>query len=275
MSLLKSAVKKEYIAAIKKLRLIDDTFFSICFDDNIECMQLILRLFFNRNDIIVKQVVTQRSAQNLYGRGVRFDVLAVDSKGKLYNCEVQRADDGAIAKRARYNSSMLDSRETAKGIPFEQLPETWVIFITENDVFGANLPLYHVERIITELNKAFDDAAHILYVNSTYQDNSALGLLMHDFFCTDPAKMHYKELAKRADYFKAETKGVNTMCEIMEQLQAEGRAEGRSQMAIDIAIDMLRDNKPLDEIAKYSRLPLERIQELASTLPKDNIKNTY
>ena len=138
MSLLKSAVKKEYIAAIKKLRLIDDTFFSICFDDNIECMQLILRLFFNRNDIIVKQVVTQRSAQNLYGRGVRFDVLAVDSKGKLYNCEVQRADEGAIAKRARYNSSMLDSRETAKGIPFEQLPETWVIFITENDVFGAN-----------------------------------------------------------------------------------------------------------------------------------------
>ena len=59
------------------------------------------------------------------------------------------------------------------------------------------------------------------------------------------------------------------MCEIMEQLQAEGRAEGRSQMAIDIAIDMLRDNKPLDEIAKYSRLPLERIQELASTLPKE------
>ena len=55
------------------------------------------------------------------------------------------------------------------------------------------------------------------------------------------------------------------MCEIMEQLQAEGR----SQMAIDIAIDMLRDNKPLDEIAKYSRLPLERIQELASTLPKE------
>lgn len=89
---------------------------------------------------------------------------------------------------------------------------------------------------------------------------------MHDFFCADPAKMHYKELAKRADYFKAETKGVNTMCEIMEQLQAEGRAEGRSQMAIDIAMDMLRDHKPIEEIVKYSRLPLERVQELAATL---------
>ena len=64
-------------------------------------MNLILRLVLARDDIEVQRVTTQQSVQNLYGRGVRFDVLAVDAAGKLYNCEVQRASEGAIPRRAR------------------------------------------------------------------------------------------------------------------------------------------------------------------------------
>lgn len=98
----------------------------------------------------------------------------------------------------------------------------------------------------------------------------ALRLLMQDFFCSDPSKMHYPELAKRVDFFKHENKGVITMCEIMEKLREDGRqeglVEGRSKMATDLAIDMLRDNKPIEEIAKYSRLPLEQIQKLAQQM---------
>ena len=52
-------------------------------------MQLLLCILFSRSDIIVREVVTQRSAHNLYGRSVRFDVLAVDGDGKIYNVEIQ------------------------------------------------------------------------------------------------------------------------------------------------------------------------------------------
>ena len=93
---------------------------------------------------------------------------------------------------------------------------------------------------------------------------------MQDFHCSDPAKMHYKQLANRADFFKTKKEGVITMCKIMEEIQDKGHKmgieEGRSQMALDTAMDMLRDNKPIEEIVKYSHLPLERIQELAATL---------
>ena len=106
MSMIKQEARVEYLAVIQKLRLIDDTFFNVCFDNNIEGMQLLLRIFLARDDLTVKCVVTQQSADNLYGRGVRFDVLAEDSEGKLYDCEVQRANEGAIARRARYNSAM-------------------------------------------------------------------------------------------------------------------------------------------------------------------------
>jgi hypothetical protein len=274
MSLLTEPFNPRYLEALAQFRLIDDTFFDAHMDGNIEAMQLLLNTFFHRDDIIVKEVVTQKSANNLYGRSARFDVIAVDSADKIYNCEIQRANKGANPKRARFNNSLIDSREINKGTKYKDFPEIWVIFITENDIFGAQLPMYHVERSVIELNKPFEDAAHIIYVNGEYRGDDDMGLLMHDFFCTDPAKMHFPELAKRADFLKHNNKGVKAMCEIMQKLQAEGHAaglaegrlEGRLEERTSLALDMLRDKKPMDEIIKYSRLTPERIEELAQQL---------
>ena len=46
----------------------------------------------------------------------------------------------------------------------------------------------------------------------------------------------------------------------------EGFIEGRDQMAINIAIDMLRDNKPIEKIIKYSHLPEARVKKLAQQI---------
>ena len=302
MRIIKKDIPAEYSVLIQKFRLIDDTFFNVCFDNYTEGMQLLLRIFFGRDDLVVKHVVTQQSADNLYGRGVRFDVLAEDSEGKLYDCEVQRANEGATPRRARYNSSMMDSRELAKGAEFSELPETWVIFITENDIYGAGCPLYHVERIIEELQRPFDDGAHILYVNGANRDDTPLGRLMQDFFCESPEQMNYKELAKRADYFKAEAEGVNTMCELMEKFgekkmeegrmegreagllegraegrvegrmegrvegRVEGRIEGRIESARRTATALLALGKlTLSQIAEATQLSQEEVERLAGT----------
>ena len=271
---IKKDVPAEYGVLIQKFRLIDDTFFNVCFDNYTEGMQLLLRIFFDRDDLVVKHVVTQQSADNLYGRGVRFDVLAEDSAGKLYDCEVQRADKGAAPRRARYNSSMMDSRDLAQGAEFSALPETWVIFITENDIYGAGYPLYHVERIVQELQRPFDDGAHILYVNGANREDTPLGRLMQDFFCERPEQMNYKELAQRADYFKAEAEGVSVMCELMEKFGEkkleegrlegleEGRIEGHREGMIDMARSLLTLNVPVEVIEKSSGLTRAEILAL-------------
>ena len=270
MRIIKKDVPVEYRVMIQKFRLIDDTFFNVCFDNYTEGMQLLLRIFLDRNDLIVKHVVAQQSADNLYGRGVRFDVLAEDSKGKLYDCEVQRANKGAAPRRARYNNSMMDARALAQGAEFSDLPETWVIFITENDIYGAGCPLYHVERIIEELRRPFDDGAHILYVNGANRDDTPLGRLMQDFFCESPEQMNYKELAKRADYFKAEPEGVNAMCELMEKFGEkkleEGRIEGRIESARRTATALLALGKlTLSQIAEATQLSQEEVERLSGT----------
>ena len=100
--------------------------------------------------------------RQIQGRSVRLDIMAVDHENSAYNVEVQRSDSGAVAKRARYNSSLLDANLTRKGDAYGALNETYVIVITENDVLRGGLPIYHINRIIEEMGKSFGDEAHII-----------------------------------------------------------------------------------------------------------------
>lgn len=144
---------QELSEAIQKMTLMDDIFFHSFMDNNQKAMEYILNIIMGRNDLQVLQVQTQHGVPNLYGRSVRFDVLATDQYGREYNFEVQNASNGADPKKARYNSDMLDLRKLKSGDDFAQLSENYVIFITANDVLGYKLPIYHIERCIMEVGK--------------------------------------------------------------------------------------------------------------------------
>ena len=217
--------RKEYLEKIKQLRLIDDTFFNSCFDGNIPCMEVVLRAVLGNDRLRVTEVITQQSVPNLYGRSVRFDALATDGEN-IYDVEIQRSDEGAIPRRARFNSSMIDSREVSKGTLFPDLPETYVIFITEHDVWKRGKPLYKVRRTFEDTEEVFNDGAHILYVNGECRSESPLGRLMHDFFCSDPNDMYSDVLAERVRFFKEDEKGVAAMCKVMEEIYNDGIAIG-------------------------------------------------
>ncbi|MEZ3431701.1 MAG: hypothetical protein K1W36_16060 [Lachnospiraceae bacterium] len=102
---------------------------------------------------------------------------------------MQKADSGAKPKRTRYNSSLMDANAILSGEDTELIPETYVIFITENDVLEGNFPIYHIDRTIKENGKLFDDKAHIIYVNGEIKDDAPLGRLMQDLSCTNPDDM--------------------------------------------------------------------------------------
>ena len=94
-----------------------------------------------------------------------------------------------------------------------------------NDVLKSDLPIYHIDRVVRETGEYFGDDAHIVYVNAEIRDNSALGKLMHDFFCKDSRDMEYKVLAERVHFFKKDQEGVTTMCKAMEDMRKEERLE--------------------------------------------------
>ena len=250
---------------IRNFRLMDDDFMSKVFEDK-TCAEFLLQIILNRDDLIVQEVHGQHDLKNLQGRSVRLDILAIDKSNQVYNIEVQRSDRGAGAKRARYNSSLLDANLTEAGDAYDALNETYVIFITERDVLKRSLPIYHINRIIEETGESFGDEAHIIYVNSQIKDETALGRLMHDFSCTDPDDMSYPVLAQRVRYFKEDMKGGATMCRAMEEMRAEAAEEAareaRHAQSVESAKSMLADGLPYETIARYTNLPIEEIKAL-------------
>ena len=263
---------EEYFRAMQKVTLLNDVFMSIVFDGDNELTAFVLKIMLNRT-FNVKSVKTQYDIKNLRGRSVRLDIYAESEDGKKINIEIQGQDKGAGAKRARYNSSLIDANTLPEGETFDALPETYVIFITERDVLKLNEPIYFIERVIVGKNKFFNDEAHIVYVNNSIQDDTPLGRLMHDFSCARPDEMFYKEVADKVRCHKEEGKVDSEMDDFMDEIVERIRRETALEQAVDIAKDMIADGElSIKKIAKLCKLPLEKVQELAASTPAKNIQ---
>ncbi len=240
--------RKMYLEKIGQLRLIDDTMFNSCMDGDTDAMTAVLQPIFDDNMLAVTEVITQRSIPNLYGREVRIDALST-VQGKIINVEVQRNERGAIPRRGRFNSSLLDAREIDKGTDFGDLPETYVIFITENDIWKQGQPIYRIRRTFEDTSAIYEDGSHIFYVNGEYRGNDALGNLMHDFFCTNPNDMISNILAERMRYYKQTEKGVSDMCRIMDEIRDDGKKEGRTETYITSIKNLIKNTNFTAEAA--------------------------
>ncbi|MCM1134347.1 MAG: PD-(D/E)XK nuclease family transposase [Clostridium sp.] len=250
---------QEDLQRLQGFRLLDDDFLTKCFEEDTASIELVLQIVLEKADLKVLNVRTQVFVENLLNRSVRFDILATDSTGAKLNVEIQRSDKGAGRKRARYNSSMMDINLLRKGEDFDKLPETWVIFITENDIMGKGLPLYPIERCFLGTGEKFEDGSHILYVNGAYRGDTPIGKLMHDFSCTNADDMYYGTLADRVRFFKESKEGIEIMCRAMEDMRNQTLKEG----AIISAKRMLTDGiLTLEKIAEYAGLPLEEVKQL-------------
>lgn len=249
---------------IKEMRLIDDIFMSKVFEDR-ACAEVLLRAILKKNDLKVKNVNVQYDIKNLQGRSVRLDILAEDEIGKIYDIEVQRSNTGADAKRARYNSSLLDANITEPGDTYKKLAETYVIFITESDVFKAGKAVYHIDRVIRETKKIFEDEAHIIYVNSQKQNNTTLGRIMHDFYCKDAKDVKNKTLKNRIKFFKEDKEGVTIMANTIDKFRLECEIAGMKKQSIETARKMIKagrfSNAEIADFANLTEVDVESLKE--------------
>ena len=258
----KERERQEDLAKLRGLRPMDDDFMRCIFKDNIPLAELVLRILLQEPTLTVEKVETQKDNKRLVGgRSVSFDVYVGDKQKRKENVEIQRSDKGAGKYRARYHSSVMDIENLDAGQDFDELPETYTIFITENDQFHDGKPYHRIERVDmdSEGKPLFDDGEHILYVNGAYQGDSDIGKLMHDFRCCDAKDMYFKEMQEITYHFKETEEGVEYMCRAFE----ETRREGAMQHAIDTAMRMIARGKyTLEEIAEDTGLPLAKVQEL-------------
>ena len=65
----------------------DDFFMKACFRD-LKCVEVLIRVILDRDDLIVKSAKTQEYIKGLE-HDVIFDIFAVDSDNKGYGCRIR------------------------------------------------------------------------------------------------------------------------------------------------------------------------------------------
>ena len=255
---------EKYKGIIKNFTLMSDIFMRNVFKKR-ECLEYVLQVIMEKQDLHVIDQIIQKDYKNLQGRSAVMDCVARDSTGKQFDVEIQQDNEGASPKRARYHSGLMDMNTLNPGQDFEELPESYVIFITRDDILGYGLPIYHIDRQIKELEEAFQDEAHIIYVNSKKQDDTQLGRLMHDLHCKKADEMHSPILAKRVYELKETQKGVELMCHEMEKIYSEGMESGEKRGELkakkETILSLAEMGIPVNQIAKAVNLSEKDVQK--------------
>lgn len=245
-------IKPEYLEKLKNMCLFDDTLMRKAFGENIAATETLLKIILNNDKISVQKVIGQYDVTNIMGHSVRLDVLAKDEHGHFFNVEVQNDNIGAPPQRARYYLGIVDTAHFPKNTDYRKLFETYVIFITRDDVLGEGRPIYHIERIIEESGNYFKDGSHIIYVNGQVcHEKTALGYLMHDFACKNSDDIYYETIKESVKHFKESDEGVKTMCKIMDDLKNEGLEQGLKLMDKLYSLGRIEDAKRVMTDATY------------------------
>lgn len=185
----------------------------------------------------IEYIDTEKNVENSSRfHGVRLDVYLKDGTGTIYNIEMQVEKATLPLKRPRYYQSQVDRRLLAKGCSYQELPDTFIIFVCDFDYFGAGLAVYERESRIKGTGIPYEDGTHVYILNSRYKKGNCERAILEslDYIRTDSAHPEYEsELAKRivervdAVRQDEQMEGKYMSTELYEmELREKGREEG-------------------------------------------------
>lgn len=276
---------RQRVKELKGLNLTSDLLSSVVFEDT-AAIQDVLRILTGICDLKILRVEPQRSLRNLYGRSSILDIWAEDSRGNQYNMEIQIAENEDHLKRSRFIQSRIDSRSLGSGMGYDELPDLYLIFVTEKDFLNVRTGITRIVRIIKGTDRQIENGVHEIYANLEYpaEDEEVTRLLQFIGDTNNPeiSRDGFQNLSERVEYLKNETGGARGMCELMEREWNNGREEGRKEGELFHLIDQVikkRDrNITVEGIAdalEEEEVMIQRILLAASEAGSDKVEEIF
>lgn len=133
---------------LSDLQIDNDFIFMLIMQNKTICTRLAeILLNIQIQDIIYD---TQKTSQSFYySKGVRFDVY-IKNSNKVINIEMQSSHYKHLTMRARYYQSMLDATLLKKGQNYNELKDTYILFICKDDPFSTSQCTYTQQIICKE-----------------------------------------------------------------------------------------------------------------------------
>ena len=153
-------------------------------------------------------------------------------------------------------------------MPYEKLPELYLITLTPMDFLRGNKLRYEVQRSVPGLDCDVDNGIHEVYINSSIKDDSELSELMQFLASDEIRHVKFPALSKRIQQYKTEEKGVievstafeTLTAELMQKSRAEGREEGHLEEKQITIRNALQEGLPIDMITRLTGLSEKEIR---------------
>lgn len=258
--------REERLAYARSMNLFSTPFMREVFKDE-KATQYVLRILTGKPDLKVETNLTEYRIAKLDTRDAVLDVIAVDNQGVFYHIEIQLADSDDHIRRVRFYSAMVDSELLEKGTQYSDLPNTYIFYISLNDILDLGEPIAQVNTTIGKKHKPYDDGKHIYYVNAAVNDASEIARLMDYFKQADPSDASHGELSNRVHLLKCEEEGDEPMCEVTQSFVNEGKIIGYVECLRD---DMKLSDEEIVEKIKQ-RFQLNDYQARSFVYPKDSV----
>ena len=155
------------VKRFEDLTLQDDFMFCKVMQNEGLCKTLIEMILFNTIGKIT--YISVQHSINTYeqAKSVRFDVLIQTENGNFYDVEMQVSNEKNIPKRMRFYQAAIDISFLDKGNFYNDLNDSFIIFICLFDVIGKNRPVYTFENIcIEDKNISLQDGTKKVIINS-------------------------------------------------------------------------------------------------------------
>lgn len=263
----------------EELTICDNFLFQKVMRNRRICKQLIEKILHIRiTEISFPE--TERSIDvNYDSKSVRLDVYVRDDQGRIYDIEMQCSNgmDGELPKRTRYYQGMIDMDEMEKGQYYQELKETFIIFICTFDPFDHGRPMYTFRNLcIEDQTLELGDQATKIFLNSKGQSNTLDPDIAAFLRYVDGKKAEgtftrevNQEVIRVKNHEETRREYMTYAMELQQwkrQCMAEGRAEGLElgveKEKRDTILSMAQIHIPNETIAQVTRSTLPYVEEV-------------
>ena len=243
----------------------------------------------------IERVEVSREKSIVYNpeyKGIRLDAYAKDENKTRYNIEMQILPQPALKRRVRYYHSQIDMESLIAGVSYEELTDTYVIFICDFDPFGEGKYRYTKKTICKEVPELeMDDGAHTIFLSTkgTNEDEVPEALVKFLKFVgakpSESEKDYEDAFVKRLQESVKKVKASRemgarymTFQELLKDERKVGRAEGKVEDVLELLQELgavpeelekcILQEKDLTVLTKWVKLAArsDTIEEFSSRM---------
>ena len=251
------------IKKFEDLTFTDDFMFCKVMQNSDLCKRLIEMILADKIGKIAYISVQHNINAYEQAKSVRFDVLVQTENGKFYDVEMQVSNEKNIPKRMRFYQAAIDISFLDKGNFYNNLNDSFIIFICLFDVIGKNKPIYTFENICLEDK------------NTPLQDGTKKVIINAEAF-KDTEDKELKEFLEYLKTGKAKSEFTRRIEEMIQAIKQNEQARQEHRLMSTFEMDAMdrgayKTKKETAKLMKQKNFDIALIKEITG-LPETEIE---